>query len=132
MSVYRFIIEFVQEFKERRSLIDSFNEIAHIAFVSGNSDRLLKAKSTAGDARYKHPMSRFFLSGFRIEIRNGTFVTLKEVNLIGTIFLDNKHLLRQLMALGYDTLEVTAKDSNMYRNFDISSFASLKNYFLPK
>jgi len=130
MSVYQFIVDFLYEFRERKALITSFNEIAHMTFVSGNSDRLLRAKSTIGDTNYKHSMSRFFMSGFRIEIRNGSSVSSDEILLIGKIFTSNKHLLRQLMALGYDTLEVYAKDSNKYRNFNISGYASLDNYFL--
>jgi hypothetical protein len=125
---FQFIIDFIKEFTERRLLVKEFNSVANIAFVTGATNRLLKAKTTFGDPGYRHSMSSMF-SGFRITIRNTESLSKEEIKVIGEVILQNKIFLRQLMSLGYDTLEVFGS-TDIYHQWAMSSYGDLKNYFL--
>jgi hypothetical protein len=127
-SPFQFIIDFFKEFSERRFLLKEFNSVAKLAFVTGATNRLLKAKTTFGDSGYHHSMSSMF-SGFKIMIRNKEYISKEEVKVIGKVVLNNKILLRQLMSLGYDTLEVYGGD-DYYHQWNMSAFGDLKNYYL--
>jgi hypothetical protein len=130
MGLYQFVLDFIREFSDRKILIREFNEIARLAFVNEEAPRLLKSRNTMGDSSYKHSNSRRFFSGFRIDVKMGPKIKVEEIKFIGTIFLNNRPLLRQLMALGYDTIEVYGGDVDTYMQWNISSYANLDGYFL--
>jgi hypothetical protein len=106
------IVDWFGEMSERYGLIRDFNVAAKNAFISGIAPTLLEAKITRGDSNYRHQFSKFLGGGFRIKALSGIPLKRDEMVEIGRVVLDNKELVRKLISLGWDTLEV--HDSSGY------------------
>lgn len=104
MFWYR-IVDWFHDFSERNRVVRNFNKSAREAFILGAAPTLLEAKITAGDSSYKHAFSKWH-SGFRIKAMSGRALTRDEMIAIGNVLLSNSVLIRQLIVLGWDTLEV--------------------------
>lgn len=91
---------------ERAQLIKSFNDKAKESFINGETPTVLKACSSKGISKNKHSFSSWFNTGFRIQALSGRALTKQEMELIGKVILSNKTLVRKLIVLGMDTLEV--------------------------
>jgi hypothetical protein len=100
------IIDWFGEMSERFKLVKDFNRAGKNAFISGQAPTLLEAKVTNGNSAYRHQFSRFLGGGFRIKALSGRPLKKDEMIEIGKVILDNKELVRKLIALGWDTLEV--------------------------
>ena len=100
------MIDWFGEMHERIRLVRNFNSSGKDAFISGLAPTLLQVKISAGDRSYKHTFSKFFGSGFRIKALSGRPLTKNEQVDIGLVILHNDELVRKLMSLGWDTLEV--------------------------
>lgn len=100
------IIAWFQDRSERAKLVRSFNESARRAFVGGVAPSLLKASISKGDRAYKHQFSNWLHSGFRIQAFTGKVLTKDEIILIGSVILSDDALIRKLVVLGWDTLEI--------------------------
>lgn len=100
------IIEWFQDRKDRSSLVLSFNQSARQAFIAGVSPVLLKASISRGERSYKHQFSNMFNSGFRIMACSGHQLSKQDIVNIGLVVLNNDVLVRRLVVLGWDTLEV--------------------------
>lgn len=98
---------------ERTKLIRSFNDMARESFISGATPTMLKASSSKGLSKNKHAFSSFFNTGFRLQALSGRALTKAEMEAIGQIVLSDITLVRKLVALGWDTLEVH-DDSGRY------------------
>lgn len=94
------------ERSDRNRLISSFNESAKVAFIEGVAPTLLKASISRGDRAYKHEFSSWFNTGFRIQALSGRALCRDEMIFIGNVVLENSELVRRLVVLGWDTLEV--------------------------
>ena len=86
------IIEWFGEVKERYGLISDFNRAAKSSFIKGTAPTLLNAKITIGSNR--------------IKALSGEPLNKNELIEIGKVVLDNEELVRKLISLGWDTLEV--------------------------
>lgn len=106
MSIWDTIISWFKERSERNEFINSFNESARMAFVSGQTGTYLKASSSFGNSSYRHAFSKFMGGGFRIKAEAGGLLTRDDVKAIGQIILNNPALVRIMITLGWDTLEV--------------------------
>ena len=91
---------------DRNRLIRDFNESARNAFVSGIAPTLLKASMSKGCSEYKHQFSAWPNSGFRIIAFSGRQLSKNEINAIGQTIINDDVLVRRLVVLGWDTLEV--------------------------
>jgi hypothetical protein len=100
------ITEWFRDRSERTRLLRSFNRAAREAFVAGIAPALLNAKVSKGCSHYKHQFSDWLKSGFRIEAFTGRSLTKQEIVMIGTIVLSDDMLVRRLVVLGFDTLEI--------------------------
>ena len=100
------IKEWFGELTERHKLILDFNRAGKYAFVSGEAATLLEAKITKGESLYRHHFSRYRGGGFRIRALSGRALSRNEMVEIGSIVLANQELVRRLVSLGWDTLEV--------------------------
>ena len=100
------ILDWFRDTSERNRLVRSFNESARMSFIEGIAPTLLKAKISKGEKSYKHQFSHWLNTGFRIQAFSGRELTKNEIIHIGQVILDNDLLVRQLVVLGYDTLEV--------------------------
>ena len=100
------ILDWFRDRSERRKLIRSFNDSAKNSFVSGEAPTLLKAKVSKGESSYKHQFSNWFNSGFRIQAFTGRTLSRDEIMYIGKVILSDETLVRKLVVLGWDTLEI--------------------------
>ena len=100
-------------------------------FVSGDINRMCKVSISQGDPDFKHPMSSFwFRSGFKITIVNDSNVRDSEYEEIAQYVLQNKTFIRQLMAIGFDTLIVQGGTSKKGKKFSLKGYANLDSYYL--
>lgn len=127
---YRIInlIEWFSEFGERYSLVKSFNKSAKTAFIIGVAPTLLEVKITSGDSAYRHAFSKFMGGGFRIKALSGIPLERNELIEIGRIVLDNQELVRKLISLGWDTLEVHDNKGFNGCKWPLKDFANIGGY----
>ena len=100
--------EWFGDMAERYRLIKGFNRAAKYAFIQGAAPTLLEAKITKGEVAYRHAFSKWMGGGFRIKALSGRVLEKSELIEIGRVVLDNKELIRNMISLGWDTLEVHA------------------------
>lgn len=120
------IIEWFSNSRERNKLLGDFNAAAKQAFVMNVSPVFLKAESSRGNSRYKHQFSNFFYHGFRIHILSGRNLTYSEVMDIGNMLVSNSILMRQLVTLGYDTLEITDINGDILNDWQLTTLLALE------
>ena len=100
------IIEWFRDRSERTKLVRNFNEAARNAFVLGSVPTLLKADFSKGVKEYRHELSAWINTGFRVQAFSGRPLSRAELQFIGITILSDETLIRRLIALGWDTLEV--------------------------
>jgi len=100
------IIDWFRDRSERAKLVRSFNESAKNSFVAGIALTLLKASISKGESSYKHQFSNWLNSGYRIQAFTGRILTKDELIYIGKVILADSVLVRKLIVLGFDTLEI--------------------------
>lgn len=105
-NLWNRITSWFRERSERNQLVNDFNAAARQAFVAGYVPSLLKASISRGCSDYRHSFSRWMASGFRICVLSGMQLSRQDIVFIGQAILSNETLVRQLVVLGWDTLEV--------------------------
>lgn len=100
------ILDWFRDRSDRSRLIRSFNESARNSFVSGEAPTLLKARISKGESSYKHQFSNWLNTGFRIQAFTGRQLSRDELIHIGKVILNDETLVRKLVVLGWDTLEI--------------------------
>jgi len=100
------LVDWFSDVRERIRLVRDFNSMAKQAFISGVAPTLLEARTTIGCLDYRHAFSKFMAGGFRIKALSGTALQKSQLIEIGKVVLDNEDLVRKLVSLGWDTLEV--------------------------
>ena len=116
---------------ERMRVINAMNQAFKEYFISGDLERCCRVSISQGDQEFKHEMSSFWLrSGFKINIENDLNLRDSEIMEISQYVLQNKAFIRQLMAMGFDTLIVQGKTTQRGRKFSLKAYSSLKNYYI--
>ena len=116
---------------ERVRIIKSMNDAFHEYYVTGEINRLCKVSITVGNQSYRHEMSTvFFRSGFRISVENDSNIRDSELRDISQYILSNTAFVRQLMALGFDTLVISGKTTNKNFMYSLKESATLTNFFI--
>ncbi len=116
---------------ERMQIINAMNQAFKEYFISGELERLCKVSISQGDMDFRHEMSSIWLrSGFKISIENDAGLKESEIFEISQYVLQNNSFVRQLMAIGFDTLIVQGKTTKIGRVFSLKAYANLKNYFI--
>ena len=105
-NIWNRIVEWFRDRSERNRLVQSFNQSARYAFIRGEAGTLLKASISKGNPEYRHMFSKLMNTGFRIQALSGRVLSKDEMMDIGESILYNTILVRNLIALGWDTLEV--------------------------
>lgn len=100
------IFSWFRDMSERNKLLREWNEEARTSYIQGLVPVLLEANISQGDSRYKHSFSRLLFSGFRIQIKGTHSLTKEEILDIGRTILHNQNLVRKMILLGWDTLEI--------------------------
>lgn len=116
---------------ERVRLINAMNQSFKEYFISEDLNRLCKVSISQGDPDFKHPMSTFwFRSGFKISIENDSNVRESEYSEIAQYILQNQSFIRQLMAMGFDTLIVQGNNTKKGKKYSLKGYANLDTYYL--
>ena len=105
-NTWNFILDWFRDRSERAKLVRGFNEAAREAFVSGAAPTLMKASISKGERSFRHQFSNWFHSGFRIQAFRGAQLPKKDLIQIGEVIMSDRALIRKLVVLGFDTLEV--------------------------
>ena len=122
------IIDWFQDRSERNRFVRSFNDSARHAFVAGLAPTLLKASISRGEKSFSHQFSNWLNSGFRIQAFTGRVLSKNELFLIGTVIISDEILIRKLVVLGFDTLEVCG-DKGIYGcRWQLKDFLQISNH----
>ena len=101
------ITDWFSDRSERSKLIRSFNQAARNSFTAGFVPVLLKSSISRGYKPYRHQFSNILGgSGFRIKAMSGRQLQREDIVNIGAVVLNDSVLVRRLVVLGFDTLEV--------------------------
>ena len=122
------VYDWFGELAKRIKVIRDFNHAAKIAFISGKAPTLLNVKTTKGDSRYRHAFSKWLASGFRVKALSGTPLPKSDLVEIARVVLDNEELVRKLVALGWDTLEVHDNKGFQGVKFALKDYANIGGY----
>lgn len=116
---------------ERVRIIGSMNAAFKEYFISGEYSRLCKVSISQGCSDFAHEMSSiWFRSGFKISIENDTSLKESDMNEIASYVTENDAFVRQLMALGFDTLIVRGKQTGIEKTYALKRYANLNQYFI--
>lgn len=116
---------------ERIRVISQMNTAFKEYFTSGEFSRLCRVSISQGNSAFAHEMSSlWFRSGFKISIENDMRLQESEVNELAQYVTGNETFVRQLMAMGFDTLVIKGKTTGLTKTFALKKFANLKQYFI--
>ena len=117
--------EWFGKMSERYQLVRDFNNAAKQSFIFGVAPTLLESKITKGDSKYRHVFSKWRSGGFRIKALAGCTLEKRELKEIGQVILDNEELVRRLISLGWDTLEVHADQGYNGAKWKLIDYANI-------
>lgn len=118
-------LEWFHDRKDRASLIRGFNQSARNSFIMGDSPVLMEAYISRGDSSYRHSYSKWMASGFSIKVLSGRQLSKAEMIAIGSTVLSNETLMRRMVVLGWDTLEVHCDIGGIGCKWQIKEFLQL-------
>lgn len=122
------IIDWFRDRSERARLVRSFNESARDAFVAGIAPTLLKSSISKGESAYKHQFSNWLNTGFRIQAFTGRVLSKDELVHIGKVILNDSVLVRRLVVLGFDTLEIHGDAGKYGCRWQLKDYIPLPNF----
>lgn len=127
LGLLTFLKDWVRNGWERNQVINSFNTSAKHAYYSRQAMYLAKARTTFGNSEFKHSLSRM-RSGFTVKIYGAYDMNKSQASDIADAILNNGPMIRQLMAIGYDTIEIETEN---YRfQWDAQTYNNLFDYTL--
>lgn len=116
---------------ERVRIISQMNTAFKEYFTTGEFNRLCKVSIAQGNSAFAHEMSSLWIrSGFKITIENDSSLRESEINELAAYITDNASFVRQLMAMGFDTLTIKGKTSSLTKSFALKKFANLNQYYI--
>lgn len=116
---------------ERVRIISQMNVAFKEYFTTGEFNRLCKVSISQGNSAFAHEMSSLWIrSGFKITIENDVSLRETEINELAAYVTDNVAFVRQLMAMGFDTLTIKGKTGGMTKSFALKRFANLNQYYI--
>lgn len=116
---------------ERVRIISQMNTAFKEYFTTGEFNRLCKVSISQGNSAFAHEMSSLCIrSGFKISIENDSSLRESEVNDFAAYVTDNAAFVRQLMAMGFDTLVIKGKTTGITKSFALKKFANLNQYYI--
>ena len=122
------ILDWFRDRSERSKLVRSFNESARNSFVGGIAPTLLKAKITRGESAYKHQFSNWLNTGYRIQAFTGRQLSKDELMHIGKVILNDEILVRKLVVLGWDTLEIHGDEGTYGCRWQLKDYIPLPKF----
>lgn len=125
-NTWNSILDWFRERSERSKLIRQFNESARLSFINLVVPTLLKASISRGDSAFKHQFSHWLKSGFRIQTFQGRQLSRDELIVIGKVILSDETLVRKMIVLGFDTLEVCCDVGNYGCKWQLKAFLQIE------
>lgn len=122
---YQKILEWFSDRSDRRKLIDEFNRSAREAWVSGIAPVNMRATISRGCSLYKHQYSKWLASGFRITAFAGMQLSKPQIMLLGTAILQDSVLVRRMVVLGWDTLEIQCDEGVYGCRWQLSDYLAI-------
>ena len=118
---------------ERMRILNQMNTAFKEYFYSGEFNRLCKASISQGQQRFAHEMSSLWIrSGFKINIENDYDLKESEINELAQYITENEAFVRQLMAIGFDTLILKGKTTGICKEYALKHYANLRQYFISR
>ena len=116
---------------ERMRIISQMNAAFKEYFTTGEFNRLCKVSISQGNSAFAHEMSSIWIrSGFKITIENDYSLRESEMEELASNVTDNAACVRQLMAIGFDTLIIKGKTTGKTKSFALKRYANLNQYFI--
>ena len=101
------VIDWFHDRNSRNELIRSFNRSSRESFTMGIVPVFMEASISKGDPNYRHSFTnRLMGSGFRIKAFSGRQMSRDEIVALGEAILSDDILVRKMVVLGWDTLEI--------------------------
>lgn len=122
------IYDWFGELGERIKVVRDFNRAAKFSFINGQAPTLLQVKTTKGDSSYRHAFSKWMAGGFRVKALSGQPLPKSDLIEIARVVLDNEELVRKLVALGWDTLEVHDNKGFQGVKFPLKEYARIGGF----
>lgn len=119
------IIDWFRDRSERSQLIRSFNDSAKNAFIIGEAPTLLKASISKGERAFRHQFSNWLNTGIRIQAFSGRQLAKEEIKQIGEVILNDNVLVRRLIVLGWDTLEIHGDQGKYGLRWQVKDYIAL-------
>ncbi len=117
------ISSWFQDVSDRRIVVREFNNSAKAAYINGNFPYQLKCGLSRGNKVYRHSTSAWFHSGIRIVVMTNELLSDDELNRIGLSVLADSIIVRMLITLGWDTLEVICDKGEVGIQWRLTSFS---------
>lgn len=106
-NIWNRVVGWFEDRSDRTKLIRGFNRAAKDSFVNGITPVLLQANISRGHRPYRHHFSNLIGgSGFRIKTMSGYQLSKQDIVNIGSVVLADNLLVRRMVVLGFDTLEI--------------------------
>ena len=116
---------------ERMRIISQMNAAFKEYFTTGEFKRLCNVSISQGNSAFAHEMSSLWIrSGFKITIENDYSLRESEMEELASNVTDNAAFVRQLMAIGFDTLIIKGKTTGKTKSFALKRYANLNQYFI--
>ena len=122
------ILDWFRDRSERAKLVRSFNNSARDAYVTGIAPALLKSRISKGENSYRHQFSDWLNTGFRIQAFSGRVLSKSEMIHIGKVILDDSILVRRLIVLGWDTLEIHGDEGTYGCRWQLKDYVPLPKF----
>ena len=116
---------------ERMRIISQMNAAFKEYFTTGEFNRLCKVSISQGNSAFAHEMSSIWIrSGFKITIENDYSLRESEMEELASNVTDNAAFVRQLMAIGFDTLIIKGMATCNTNSVALKRYANLNQYFI--
>lgn len=118
---------------ERVRILKEFNLVFREAYFEGDIERHCTVTTAPGKMEFQHELSSFYMrSGFKITIENDNNLSMQDYEEISKYVLESAPFVRQLMALGYDTLVIKGKNQYSGLQVSLKEVADFHRYMLNR
>ena len=124
--IWNKIVKSFHDISDRHKFISEWNQSARIAYIAEEVPFLLEASISMGNGGFKHDISSNIHSGFRIKSGLQYRLTKDDMLTIGKAILLNSGQVRQLILLGFDTLEIYDETTRKGVQWALKEFTDFK------
>lgn len=122
-NIWNSVSSWFKDVSDRKYVVREFNNEAKAAYINGSVPYQLKCCLSRGNKAYKHSTSAWLQSGFRIVVMTNELLSDDELNRIGLSVLADSKVVRMLITLGWDTLEVVCDKGEVGLQWKLTNFS---------